>query len=218
MDGTEPVTESNKLPKLTTEIFDRPDCPKWAKWVAVDMDGIACYFSDKPTILPDETFWARRYQSTPVSFSEKYEASDWKKSLIERPAVLPDWCKQDAWIYDHNEKQYAQVKDITGEIEDITLVYVNEKKPITKSKKYILDCCSQARLRPYNAEEIPDLPFEVTDRNYNSRTTVVSCQGNNVWLGGASTAISTEELMRDFTAKGSPCGKLEHIENGEWVE
>ena len=32
----EPVTDCNKLPKLTTEVFDRPDCPEWCKpgeWV-----------------------------------------------------------------------------------------------------------------------------------------------------------------------------------------
>ena len=51
--------------KLTTEVFDRPDCPEWAKYAAVDDDGIACYFSVKPTILYNTTFWARSYQSTP---------------------------------------------------------------------------------------------------------------------------------------------------------
>lgn len=33
----EPVTECNQLPKLTVEVFDRPDCPGWAKYAAVDL-------------------------------------------------------------------------------------------------------------------------------------------------------------------------------------
>ena len=31
--------EIAKLPKLTAEVFDRPDCPEWAQYAVVDKDG-----------------------------------------------------------------------------------------------------------------------------------------------------------------------------------
>ena len=36
-----PKEEPEKLPKLTQEVFERPDCPEWDKWAAVDKDGTA---------------------------------------------------------------------------------------------------------------------------------------------------------------------------------
>jgi hypothetical protein len=34
--------------KLTKEVFQRDDCPKWAKWAAVDSDGTAYWYEKKP--------------------------------------------------------------------------------------------------------------------------------------------------------------------------
>lgn len=33
---------------LTNEVFQRDDCPKWAKWAAVDSDGTAYWYDKKP--------------------------------------------------------------------------------------------------------------------------------------------------------------------------
>ena len=33
---------------LTQEVFQRDDCPKWAKWAAVDSDGTAYWYEKKP--------------------------------------------------------------------------------------------------------------------------------------------------------------------------
>ena len=40
--------QDKQLPKLTAEVFDRPDCPKWAKYAAVDNDGMAVLFKHRP--------------------------------------------------------------------------------------------------------------------------------------------------------------------------
>lgn len=206
---TEPVTECSQLPKLTAEVFDREDCPEWAKYAAVDRDGIACFYDKKPK-CDNMQMWLRGEgggEYFKLVGNGKWDATDWQNSLVEHPAKLPEWCKVGEWVFDKAINKYSQVatEDVSEHLQEVC-------KSISKGE------IVQARLRPYNAEEIPDLPFEVTERNSNFRTTVVSCQGNKVWLAGASTAISTEELMRDFTAKGSTCGVLEHIENGEWVE
>lgn len=69
-------------PKLTVDIFDRPDCPEWAQWAAVDKSGECYVYSGMPI---------RRYHAWRFLFGECYyvgrrDASDWQNSLIERPA------------------------------------------------------------------------------------------------------------------------------------
>lgn len=135
------------------------------------------------------------------SFKEAEQYSEHNK--------LPDWCKVDEWCYclddDGNPKYFkiTSIKDnyIYDEDWDIDYHFIK-----------------QARLRPYNAKEVPKLPFEVSEINSDFRTIVVSCKGDKVWLGGASTAISTEELLREFTIDRHPAGVLEHLENGVWVK
>ena len=51
----EPVTGCNRLPKLTAKVFDRPDCPKWANYAAVDRDGIGRVFECEP--MAEEDGW-----------------------------------------------------------------------------------------------------------------------------------------------------------------
>lgn len=72
-----------KLPKLTANIFNRSDCPAWAKWAAVNMDGGSFFFSHKPVC--GHIFWG---QSDGRSrYIRRYDPSGWRNSLIERPAV-----------------------------------------------------------------------------------------------------------------------------------
>lgn len=35
---------------LTKEVFSRPDCPKWAKWAAMDTDGRAYWYESEPEL------------------------------------------------------------------------------------------------------------------------------------------------------------------------
>lgn len=121
---------------------------------------------------------------------------------------LPEWCKVGEWVAYYEDDQYKYFQ-ITG---------IELNRLYGKDGKFSFVCdVEKARLRPYNTGEIPDLPFEVSYRNSNFRTIITSCEGNKIWLACSTTAISTEELMRDFTIKGNPCGVLEHLENGKWV-
>lgn len=218
--SSQSVTNCNRLPKLTVDVFNRPDCPQWAKYAAVNADGKVALFSDAPWRRDD--MWVVTYHSTPVQADllgdATFDSTDWQNSLIERPAKLQDWCKVGAIGFEDEYFKIIKINDKSCYVQYLDPHMQDEDGNIGGITFDCLRQCHEARLRPYNAEEIPDLPFEVTERNSNFRTTVVSCQGNNVWLGGALTAISTEELMRDFTAKGEPCGCLEHLENGEWVK
>ena len=89
--GKWPALEKSKHPKLTVEIFNSPECPEWANWAAVDEDGRAAWYSERPEIarfswcLKENT---DRYEwiKTPSHISfRRYDSSEWMLSLIERP-------------------------------------------------------------------------------------------------------------------------------------
>lgn len=69
-------------PKLTVDIFDRPDCPEWARYAAVDADGAGHIFDGKPD--KGSLYWRDYYVN--ATYIGRYDVSDWQNSLIERPA------------------------------------------------------------------------------------------------------------------------------------
>lgn len=186
--------EIAELPKLTAEVFDRPDCPEWAKYASVKKDGRVIFYSDKtsPGVIKDIGF---------------FDPTDWLNSLVERPAKLPDWCKEGEWVFDTTINKYIKVST-----DDII-------KYSAKVCKYISDGeIVQARLRPYNAGEMKALVGKVIER-YSSAYLVISYAHDDfettVYIEGKY--LSADNLLRDFTINGKPCGVLEHLENGEWV-
>lgn len=200
------------LPKLTTEVFNREDCPKWAKYAAVDEIGIAFYYRDIPrkaceTWRVDSVLY---YQE----ISGEWDASDWKHSLIERPVKelkLPDWCKVGEWCYclddDGNPKYFkiTTIKDnyIYGEDWDIDYHFVKQAHP-----------------RPYNAKEMRGLIGKAVGDEHGNLffvTAFVVDDGGAVCVNGV--VYNANDLLEVFTIDNEPCGVLEHLnENGEWVE
>ena len=76
------MCSTNKtLPKLTVDIFDRPDCPECAKWAAVDECGDAYVYDTKPVKQSED--W---HTDEGGDFIGEYDPADWQNSLIERPA------------------------------------------------------------------------------------------------------------------------------------
>lgn len=69
------------LPKLTVDIFNHPDCPGWAKWAAVDANGLGHVFDGKPD--RGLLYW-RGYYVNAIYIGD-YDPTDWQNSLIERP-------------------------------------------------------------------------------------------------------------------------------------
>lgn len=69
------------LPKLTADVFNHPDCPGWAKWAAVDKSGECYVYSGVP--IPEDDGWWLSYSG----YVGDYDPSDWRNSLIERPAA-----------------------------------------------------------------------------------------------------------------------------------
>lgn len=205
----QPTSDCSQLPKLTAEVFDRPDCPEWAKYAAVDENKSAYWFECKPQ-AKNTGFWVNRfnrdrsirYQQIPGAF---YSA-DWQNSLIERPAKLPDWCKVGEWVYLSNAKYYKIKKvDSCGIIlADGTVIKTDDIHAEAVS----------ARLRPYNAEEMKALVGQVLKHDTgNYLVTAFEHRWNQVKI--ESVWRDEDELVKVWTQlDGSPCGVLEHLKNG----
>ena len=208
--------ETNQLPKLTAEVFDRPDCPEWANWAAVDEDGMACYFSDKPTILL-ENFWSRCKQHALVSLRERYDASDWRNSLIGRPAkALPEWCKVGEYGYAY-DSGYFKIIEIIDCGKNLKVDWVKEGVQGTVFGCN-LKCKKQARLRPYNADEMKSLVGKVLKHDTgNYLVTAFEYRWDQIKV--ESVWRDADELLQNWVhLDKTPCGVLEHLEDGEWVE
>lgn len=69
--------------------------------------------------------------------------------------LLPEWCKNAEYLYDHNENEYACITSIDDN--EVILVYDGDLMPITKSARYIIDCCEEAKCMPLSEDELRDL-------------------------------------------------------------
>ena len=87
---------STDVYKLDTQVFLLNQCPSWAKWAAVDHDGIASWYSTKPVLgsdkrwqlpkgvlgccMPIERVGAGQYM--------RFDASSYYDSVVEKKACL----------------------------------------------------------------------------------------------------------------------------------
>lgn len=78
-------TPQKKKFALVPVVFSLPQCPSDANWAAVDADGSAYWFVDKPVISGNR--WVRRQTGCAAKciLPEAFDATDWQHSLIERP-------------------------------------------------------------------------------------------------------------------------------------
>ena len=217
----EPATECSRLPKLTTEVFNRPDCPKWAKYAAVNANGKVVLFSDIPNCRDNgwSVIWHSTSTQDDILDDVLFDFSDWQNSLIERPATLPDWCKVGAIVLKH---EYMEIVEITDN--GVKCKYLEATEDGTAGKTSVISTDYlitgyPARLRPYNADEMKALVgkslkhstgvYLVTAFEYKWDQVNIE----SVWRDSSELA----ELWTQLDDK--PCGVLEHLnDEGEWVE
>lgn len=75
----------NERKRLTTKIFKRKSCPKWARYAVVNKSGAAYYYECEPTV--DERLFVWKGWRGYVKYCGEFDATDWKHSLIKRPEV-----------------------------------------------------------------------------------------------------------------------------------
>ena len=74
---------SEKLEKISAELFEY--CPENAKYIAVNQLGFAFWFSEKPEIDSEHITWkSNGGEGGFVTGSQRFDASDWEHSLIEK--------------------------------------------------------------------------------------------------------------------------------------
>ena len=213
----ETTTKSSQLPKLTAEVFDRPDCPEWANYAVVDEDGKGFYFRSEPE--KTDHAWKLPPDCTMANIG-KFDASDWENSLIKRPPKedLPDWVKVDniGW---HSEPGYFKIIAIDDIEKRVRIQLMDGQTEKYCSFNTICTEVKHARPRPFNDKEMQDLVGKVLKHSTgNYLVTAFDNRWNQVKI--ESTWREREELKEFWThLDGKPCYKLEHQnDKGEWVK
>ena len=130
----------------------------------------------------------------------------------QEETTLPDWCKVGEWVWNKPAEEYVKITDISNGL--ITGKGVCDKIYYTE---WHLSYYCEARLRPYNAEEMKALVGKVLEHDGNASLVIVYL-GNGLLRVGTKW-VSAERLIEEgYTIDGKPCGKLKHLEDGGWVE
>lgn len=97
---------STDVYKLDTQVFLLDRCPSWAKWAAVDHDGIASWYSVKPVLSSDKRWQlprgvlgcCRTIERSGAGQYMRFDASSYYDSAVEKKACLSQAkaCKDNA--------------------------------------------------------------------------------------------------------------------------
>lgn len=145
-----------------------------------------------------------------------HEVEEENTQQFGKTEQLPDWVKVGAIGYDNELKDYFEVTNVSEKWIDIqeldggngaTCSYADIQK------------CSETRKRPFNDAEMKALVGRLltTVDGDVSIATVFDNTLKELWI--ACKCFKNKELANSkWLLDGKPCYKLEHLENGEWVE
>lgn len=128
---------------------------------------------------------------------------------------LPDWVKVGAVGYDGMNNEYFEVIEVNNDSFRAKSIGSSD----SCSGLYFNEFCSEARKRPLNADEMKALVGRLltTVDGDVSIATVFDNTLKELWI--ACKCFKNKELANSkWLLDGKPCYKLEHLENGEWVE
>lgn len=135
-------------------------------------------------------------------------------------AELPEWCKVGEWVWSNNS--YHKITCIETSGYSIPLIILDDGSKYTFGS-LSWDDVSQARLRPYNSEEMKSLVGKVIEHkkdlhlvtNYLNDT----ADNNPVVCVGTNWRDAKGLIEHNYAIDGERCCVLEHLnDNGEWVE
>ena len=130
---------------------------------------------------------------------------------------LPDWCKVGKWVFDSNNG-YGEIISIK---EDRSSCFIEFDGGAGDFVPEDFTKLKQARLCPYNAEEMKALVGKVLTRKSLSTPfsfLVLYAEGDGSSIESCHFKYTAKELKDYFTIDGKPCGKLVHKEGDDWVE
>ena len=136
----------------------------------------------------------------PKMTANVFDSSDWKNSLIKRPAKLPDWCKVGAIGFEDEYFKIIKINDKSCDVQYLDPHMQDEDGNIGGITFDCLRQCHEARLRPYNADEMRGLVGKAIER-HSSAYLVISYAHDDlettVYIEGKY--LSADNLLRDFT-------------------
>lgn len=153
----------------------------------------------------------KKETTTKSSRLPKLTAKVFKRSA----KALPDWCKVGRCGYDNEQERYFEVIDIDKKWVDIE--YLDDGNVATCSYTDMQNC-SEACKRPFNADEMKALVGKVIENEKYTHFINAFDKGLQEVVSGDDGYSAKELVEFDYTIDGKPCYKLEHLENGEWVE
>jgi hypothetical protein len=96
---------------LTKEVFQRDDCPKWAKYAAVDFNGTAFWYEEKPNLGGYAgTFWRAKRRTKYMCINGNFSRT---VDLIERKQSQTNL----EWLCEHPDelaKKLIHFEDLMG--------------------------------------------------------------------------------------------------------
>lgn len=126
---------------------------------------------------------------------------------------MPEWVEIGGYVYD-DRNGYGKI--VSGSVKSCYIEFdggAGDFVPEAFAK------LKQARLRPYNAEEMKALIGKVIVEKKSGDIGLVTgyCNRKESVYAGRNDFVA-DLLLSDYTIDGKPCGVLEHFENGEWVK
>lgn len=123
----------------------------------------------------------------------------------KKEAALPDWCKVGEWVYQKMIKEYIQIGNL--DMAHRAMLEDDIKNGATV----------QARKRPFNEKETKNMIGKVLRGDKFDYCALITYTEANM-IETQHHTYTPDELIDAYTIDGKPCYKLEHFENGEWVE
>lgn len=193
-------------PKLTAGVFSLSECPEWARYAAVDADGQAYWYDAVPCLSTEWLRWdnggrhARKICYAGEVATPLFDASDWKNSLIERPAAVPKWFKPGVLAYNNDTHTFFHVTDSTEYCENYR----------------------EAKVRPYNENELESLFGQSVLGLFNSRLLVAGFRPKGIASDQPEICVlgtkwlTAEELL---TFGSRPQGIQQYrSKEGTWID
>lgn len=200
---------TSPLPKLTTAVFERPDCPDWARFAAVEKNGSATWFDKQPVALSG--CWSHdQYMLKARSIGRNFDATDWLNSRVERPAKpeLPAWCKVGAWVYDTKRKSIQRIIEIIPP-EIACSIPGDENNQYFSVVQYL----RPIKWRAWNDDEMKRQVGKTIKRKRGHVLLVCECgcqndgTGTYLFLGHGSIAHDADDMLENYDQlDGTPCG------------
>ena len=187
---------SYKIPKLTTEVFNRPDCPKWAQWAAVDKCGLAYFFENKPAFGGSRWHDLKygMYDQIPGGF---YDTSNCEHSLIERPKKE----LEKGIYYSPSAKLYYRLGEIS---------FFN-----SGHQAFVIGSFSRFEDLPEDAHKVctehytPEELIGKLVKSVHGYYTITYAAKDDFRLGAFDIQVHLQDLENCYTFKdGSPCFKV----------